>query len=126
MALGGAALSLTHLLYLTVPFNRYLDLPLFLLIWGTGIAAGFRARVGGLARRLFALCTGSALALPLIYRLGFGALVGWELALGATAVGGTILWARRRKGVIQELTGGMLEPGSSTVPGLPVNGPSDR
>ena len=80
MALGGAALSLTHLLYLTVPFNRYLDFPLFLLITGTGIAAGFRARAAGLARRLFALCTGSALVLPLICRLGFGAVVGWELA----------------------------------------------
>ncbi len=120
MALAGATLSLTHLLYLTAPFNRYLDLPLFLLIWGGGIAAGFRARPGGLARRLFAILTGSALTMPLIYRIGFGALVGWELAVGATALGGTILWAKRRRSVIQQLTGAVLDPGPLPVLGLPA------
>jgi hypothetical protein len=118
MALGGAALSLAGLLYLTAHFGHYDELA-YLLFIGTGVVAGFRARVGGLARRLFALCTGSSLLIPVLSHLGFGAVVGWELVLGTTAVGGAVIWARRRKGLARDAQPALLEQGNQQLPAPP-------
>jgi hypothetical protein len=119
MALGGAALSIAHLLYLTAaPVSHYLDFAYLILI-GTGIAAGFRARVAGLARRLFAICTGSSLLVPVLSHIGFGTLVGWELLLAATALGGTVIWVKRGKRLAAN-EAPMLEQGQHEAPRLPA------